>query len=87
MLSKKYLALGHLTKLKGPLNITHANQIINPFLNSRILANHDKVEGFKPMVIVSLSIIKSSLVFLSYSSNNIKRLRGLLIIMKSTKSN
>ena len=29
---------------------THAIQIINPFLNSRITANHDKVEKFQAMV-------------------------------------
>ena len=32
---------------RGPF---HATLLINPFLNYRISANHDKVEGFKPMV-------------------------------------
>ena len=53
-LKSEYLLSKQIIELWTTANVCHnpfhATQIINPFLNSRRSANHDKVEGFQPML-------------------------------------
>ena len=56
--------------LSYPLSI-YATKIINPFLNSRIVANHDKEEGFQPMVKSFYPLLLSSVESLQQDQKNV----------------